>query len=254
MKKHKIKMEVCGVRILEGNAVHLQLQCADGSPMPEMMPGQFVEVGVDKAHVLLNRPFSIFNRTDKMLELLVKPLGRASSALMDYRVGDTMEVIAPLGRGFDLCAPVHDVLLIGGGVGIAPMYYQARMLREHGKTVTIIYGERTAPDAELCRLLESVATLHICTDDGSAGFHGFVTQHPALLARKYQVVQVCGPMPMMKSLHGICRQMAIPAQFSLENKMACGLGACLCCVENTTSGHRCVCTDGPVFNSDELPW
>lgn len=241
------------MRRLKGGVLHIGLVSPDGGSLPPMMPGQFVEVAVDRANVLLNRPFSIFNYTPSCLELLVKPLGRASAALAEYAAGDELRVIAPLGKGFAKPAG-GKVLLVGGGVGVAPLYYQARALNSAGIRPAIVYGERTAPDENLCSMLASVADLHICTDDGSAGFHGFVIDHPVVRQCGYELLQVCGPMPMMRAMHRFATEAGIDAEFSLENKMACGLGACLCCVEATTTGNRCVCTDGPVFKKEELPW
>lgn len=254
MKKHQLSLRVDFVRHLKGGLIHIGLADPDGHDLPEMLPGCFVEVAVDRAPVLLNRPFSIFNFTPRCLELLVKPLGRASAALADYSEGDILRVIAPLGRGFSQPEPGTKVMLVGGGVGIAPLYYQARAVKAAGATPVIVYGERTAPDASLKAMLEKVAELHICTDDGSEGFHGFVTAHPAVLAGDFSLMQVCGPAPMMAGMHRLACEHAWNAEFSLENKMACGLGACLCCVEKTTTGNRCVCTDGPVFKKEELPW
>lgn len=251
--KHQLTLKVDFIQRLKLDVVHICLVPEDNHDLPEMLPGQFVEVAVDRANVLLNRPFSIFNYTPRRLELLVKPLGRASAALADYSVGDTLRVIAPLGRGFSQLS-AGKVLLVGGGVGIAPLYYQARALNNVGIRPVVIYGERTAPDKLLCAAFEEVADLHICTDDGSAGFHGFVTEHPQLLSRDYDLMQVCGPMPMMRSLYAFASDNGVEAEFSLENKMACGLGACLCCVEDTAEGNRCVCTDGPVFRKEELKW
>ncbi|MCM1067660.1 MAG: FAD-binding oxidoreductase [Muribaculaceae bacterium] len=254
MKKYQLTLRVTAIRRLRGDLLYVELRQPDGSAMPPMQPGQFVEVAVDRADVLLRRPFSIFNADETRLELLIKSLGRASEALFSYQVGDTLNVLAPLGRGFLQASPGERVLLVGGGVGVAPLYYQARKLREAGATPVIIYGERTAPDAALCERLAEVAELHLCTDDGSEGFHGLVTEHTAFAA-DYALMQVCGPMPMMKAVHRLAQGRGdMRVQFSLENKMACGLGACLCCVEKTTTGNRCVCTDGPVFNIDELPW
>ena len=255
--KHQLLLRVEFVNHLKGGLIHLGLVAPDGSDLPYMAPGQFVEVAVDKAKVLLNRPFSIFNFTPRMLELLVKPLGRASDALGQYESGDTLRVIAPLGRGFSQPDQTAKVLLAGGGVGVAPLYYQARALNERGIRPTLVYGERTAPDSTLRKLLAEVADLHICTDDGSEGHHGFMMTHPAITEGNYTIMQVCGPMRMMQSLHAMYAGGTLhakEAEFSLENKMACGLGACLCCVEQTTTGNRCVCSDGPVFNANELPW
>ncbi|MDE6120377.1 MAG: dihydroorotate dehydrogenase electron transfer subunit [Muribaculaceae bacterium] len=253
-KKHQLHLSVEQRRELPGGLLHLVLSDPDGRLLPPMAPGQFVEVAVEKANVLLNRPFSIFNRTDNSLELLVKPLGRASGALFDYQIGDDIRVIAPLGRGFSLPQAPARVLLVGGGVGIAPLLYQAIALGAAGIRPTVVYGERTAPAHEICARFRQVADLHICTDDGSEGFRGFVTEHPEVTSGQYDLVQICGPMPMMKATASIVRGRGMACEVSLENHMACGLGACLCCVEPTTTGNRCVCTDGPVFKIEELTW
>ena len=252
--KYQLNLHVQSVNHLSNGLIHLELAPANGEKLPPMQPGQFVEVAVDKAKVLLNRPFSIYNATDSVLELLVKPLGRGSEAMSLYNTGDTMRVIAPLGRGFELPEKPCRVLLVGGGVGVAPMLYVARALCERGIRPTLVYGERTAPDARLKSRLSQYADLEICTDDGSEGLHGLVTKHPAVADGHPDHVLVCGPAPMMKAMHHIAKERGLCAQFSLENKMACGLGACLCCVEQTTTGNRCVCTDGPVFKAEELPW
>ena len=244
---------------MTNGTAHIVLSTTDGAAMPEMQPGQFVEVGVDKANVLLNRPFSIFNRTATKLELLVKPLGRGSDALCNYEEGDMLRVIAPLGHGFSIPEQDTKVLLIGGGVGVAPLYYQARMLSEAGMRPTLIYGDRTAPDKILLDMLSSVADLAVCTDDGSMGVHGLVFDHPVYRDdvhkhKKFDLIQICGPLKMMKFLYDDLGILQMDVEFSLENKMACGLGACLCCVEETTRGNRCVCSDGPVFKINELSW
>lgn len=255
VKKQQLDLRVRSSQLLNSGLLHLCLEQAEGTALPLMLPGQFVEVAVDKANVLLNRPYSIYNCTNDCLELLVAPLGRASVALQKYAPGEHLRVIAPLGHGFRTEFTQADrVLLIGGGVGIAPLYYQARTLREKGINVEVVYGSRSCPDEEIAARFREIAPLHICTDDGSAGFKGLVTQHPVTLAREYNFVQVCGPQKMMESLHGFVSAHGIDAEFSLENKMACGLGACLCCVENTKAGNICVCTDGPVFNYKELTW
>lgn len=253
-KKHCLHLVVAERREYPGGLLHLVLTDPDGRLLPPMLPGQFVEVSVERAKVLLNRPFSIFNRTDNVLELLIKPLGRASQALFSYQVDDDIALIAPLGHGFSIPEKGARVLLVGGGVGIAPLLYQAIALKNAGADVTVVYGERTAPAHEICARFKQVAQLHICTDDGSEGLLGFVTQHPAVTDGQYDLVQICGPMPMMKACVAIIRKRGIACEVSLENHMACGLGACLCCVEPTTTGNRCVCTDGPVFNIDELTW
>ncbi len=222
--------------------------------MPEMLPGQFVEIKVDKAPVLLNRPISIFNRTENELELLVSPIGVATKELCNYKPGEKLGIVGPLGHGFSLgFNSGSKVLLVGGGVGIAPLYYLARKLKENNVDVETIYGSRTAPDKEICAMFEAIAPLHVCTDDGSAGFHGLVTAHPVFSAT-HDFVQVCGPKPMMRACAKLTADLDIDTEVSLENHMACGIGACLCCVEDTTDGNVCVCKNGPVFNTKKLKW
>lgn len=254
MKKYELDMVVKVSERYASGLLHLVLGLPDGSPMPQMLPGQFVEVAVDRAKVLLNRPISIFNRTDESLELLVAPIGTATKALCEYVPGDTLRVIGPLGHGFTTAfARGTRVLLMGGGVGIAPLYYQARQLVEQGCHPEVVYGNRSAQDAEICSRFADVAPLHLCTDDGSAGFHGLVTAHPAV-SSGFAFMQVCGPKPMMKACARVAATLGIEAEVSLENQMACGLGACLCCVEDTADGNVCVCKNGPVFNTTQLKW
>lgn len=232
----------------------ITLADASGKSLPPMLPGQFVEVAVDKAPVLLNRPLSIFNRTDESLELLINPVGEATKALCNYREGDTVRVIGPLGQGFSLdFTPECKVVLAGGGVGIAPMYFLLSELKKRNVNVQTVFGIRSTPDKEICERFETLAPLHVCTDDGSEGFHGLVTAHP-VFENKFTHMQVCGPKPMMRACAAMAKEKGMWCEVSLENHMACGLGACLCCVENTAHGNVCVCKEGPVFNIDSLSW
>lgn len=247
-------LKVADIKHLQSGWCIVSLVGLSDEVMPQMSPGQFVEVAVDKANVLLNRPLSIFNRTDNMLELLVNPVGTATKALCDYRVGDTIRVVGPLGNGFSLdFAAGSKVVLAGGGVGIAPLYFLLSELIKRGVDVQTLYGMRSTPDREICERFEALAPLHICTDDGSAGFHGLITEHP-VLSDGITHMQVCGPKPMMRACAALARQKGICCEVSLENAMACGLGACLCCVEDTPHGNVCVCKNGPVFNIDSLSW
>ena len=219
-----------------------------------MNPGQFVEVAVDAPGVLLNRPISIFDRAERSLDLLVSPVGKATEALCALAPGSAVRVIAPLGQGFTTdFEPGMRVLLVGGGVGIAPLYYQLRVLCRAGIDAEVVFGSRTAPDPALCALFEELAPLHICTDDGTAGFHGLVTDHPELQC-DYGFIQVCGPKPMMKAVAAVAAERGIPCEVSLENMMACGFGVCLCCTETTANGNIGVCKNGPVFNTSTLAW
>lgn len=246
-------MNVHDIRVLAGGLIHLTLE-GDLFSAAKPTPGQFVEVAVEKAHVLLNRPFSIFYASEESLELLIKPLGRASEAIERYKPGDTIRVIGPLGNGFPVPTENERILMIGGGIGIAPMRYYAQQAISAGAEVEILFGNQTKADGKLVEQLAQLCPVHICTDDGTEGHKGFVTSHPALTEKNWDRIAVCGPTPMMKAVAKVARERALECLVSLENTMACGLGACLCCVEPTTAGNKCVCTEGPVFNINELTW
>ena len=148
----------------------------DGAPMFNAEPGQFVEVAVDRAKVLLNRPLSIYNRTEQSLELLVSPVGTATRALEEYAEGDSLRVIGALGKGFGI--PSGKVLLVGRRRGYRTLVLPDASAFGKGCEVEVLFGMRTAPDDAVCRRFSELAPLRVCTDDGSAGFHGLVTAHP----------------------------------------------------------------------------
>lgn len=233
----------------------LKLATADGLPLPEIKPGQFVQVAVEALGVFLRRPISINNvESGDKLSLLVRRAGRGSSALLDMPKGTVVNLLFPLGNGFSLdVAPGARVLLAGGGVGVAPLLYLGRCLEKAGLKPEYLIGARSAADLLQLDVLERIGKVHICTEDGSAGIKGLVTAHP-VLAEKIDRIYCCGPAPMMKAIAAIARERNIDCEVSLENMMACGLGACLCCVEKTVKGNVCVCTEGPVFNINQLTW
>ena len=234
----------------------MRLAPADGSMLPAMLPGQFVEVGVETPGVLLRRPISI-NDVDyatNTLTLLIRNAGRGTSALLDMKAGECLNLLLPLGNGFTTEAPSGArLLLIGGGVGVAPLLYVGKVLKAEGLEPEFLLGARSAADLLSLEDFRSVGKVHVCTEDGSEGVKGFVTAHPCL-ADSYHRYYCCGPAPMMKAVAAVARRNSTDCEVSLENMMACGLGACLCCVEKTVKGNVCVCTEGPVFNINELTW
>ena len=150
--------------------------------------------------------------------------------------------------GFSVDLPASSrALLVGGGAGIAPLFYLSKVLKTKGVDCTILLGGRTAELIPVRDEFRPYGTVCLSTDDGSLGHKGLVIENPAF-AEQYDIIYTCGPTPMMKAVARSAAERGIRCEVSLENMMACGVGACLCCVTDTDQGHRCVCKDGPVFD------
>jgi len=145
-------------------------------------------------------------------------------------------------------------LLVGGGVGVAPLLYMGAEMAHRGNEPTFLLGARTARDLLMIDIFKRYGRVYITTEDGSEGEKGFVTDHSLLQKERFSSIATCGPTPMMKAVAAFARKADTECEVSLENLMACGLGACLCCVEKTTEGNVCVCKEGPVFNIRKLLW
>ena len=228
-------------------------------PFDNISPGQFVNVEIKKAtEIFLRRPFSILDvdYENKTISLLVKILGRGSKILTEYKPGDKLSVIFPLGKSFTLPAKNDKILLIGGGSGVAPMLFLAKICGLKPDQVHLILGARSASDLVDINYYKGFANLYYTTEDGSKGEKGFVTHHSLFTNQleNFDKIYTCGPDPMMKSIAKVAYEKGIFCEVSLENMMACGFGVCLCCVEETRHGNQCVCTEGPVFNINDLKW
>ena len=256
-KKHIIDLQVVSVEALGERFV--LLKCTDpNAPLPPMMPGQFAQLRVDGSkETFLRRPISI-NFVDTKLNqiwFLVQLVGAGSRALGRLREGDTLNALLPLGNGFSMPVSADKKhLLVGGGVGTAPLLYLGAQMNLMGMRPTFLLGARTKDMLLQLEDFERVGDVYVTTEDGSAGEKGFVTQHSILFKQHFDRISVCGPSPMMKAVARFARANSVPCEVSLENMMACGLGACLCCVEKTVKGNVCVCTEGPVFDINELTW
>lgn len=234
----------------------LLLQCDE--PLEEIKAGQFVQVRVDDAqHTYLRRPISIHDvdYANRTITLLVQRVGEGTNKISNTEIGDTLNIIYPLGNGFTMPEDKNkNVILVGGGIGIAPLYYLGKMLKENGVEPIFLLGGRSKNDLIMLEEFESVGKVYITTNDGSLGEEGFVTQHSIWKEKQFDMIYTCGPKPMMMAVTKIARENNIDCEVSLENLMACGLGACLCCVENTIEGNVCVCKEGPVMNINKLLW
>lgn len=270
MKKFITDFRVVSNEKISDRLFMLRLTPADGSRIAECKAGQFAELRVDgEPKVFLRRPISI-HRVDTVaneLWLLIQRAGNGTNQLSTLAPDHIINIVYPLGNGFTLpegTVSGKKYLLIGGGVGVAPLLETGYQLKERGVDVSFLLGGRSCADIAQVAQFRQVGQVYITTEDGSAieGLDcqkGFATQHTVLKEGAFDAIRVCGPGPMMKAVARVVsnwKQNEEPhfCEVSLENKMACGLGVCLCCVEDTKEGHKCVCSDGPVFDVKDLKW
>lgn len=217
-------------------------------------PGQFVQVLVPGK--TLRRPISVCDVQEDTIRLVFEVRGEGTAIMSRTRVGEFINIIAPLGRGFVL-DPAQKTIFIGGGIGVPPMLYSARQC---GKNAVVINGFRNKDAVILSEDFERAGCrLIVATDDGSFGVHGFVTDPLKELMDEAEMICACGPTPMLRNIARMAAEHQVPCQVSLEQRMACGVGACLGCAVavRTADGGTCyrhVCKDGPVFNSEEVAW
>lgn len=236
---------------------HLYFELQAEKPWPAVSPGQFVQVQIsNNSQVFLRRPLSVhdWDNHTGILSLWIKIVGKGTGSLAEMENGEQLDVIYPLGKGFSSPAEKEGVLLVGGGCGAAPLLYLARFLFAQGVKTEILLGARNISEIIHPEKYHPLGNVHFMTEDGSAGGKGFVTHHPLLAesASSVRRIYACGPDLMMKAVAVIAQKHSIPCEISLENMMACGIGACLCCVVKTDKGHVCSCTEGPVFDTVEL--
>ena len=227
-------------------------------------PGQFVMVKVaDGTSPLLRRPLGIHDANADGIELFFKVAGQGTGFLSRKKPGDRLDLIGPLGKGFTVLATAkgQTAYLVGGGRGIAPLYFLARELAKGGTRPVVFYGGRRLADIPLRDRFAKAGIEFLCsTDDGSLGFAGLVTELAALELSKEKpaMIYACGPDPMMKTLAALAAKHGLPSEFSLESIMGCGIGACWGCVHRIRSesgdGWVKICEEGPVFPGERILW
>ena len=208
-------------------------------------PGQFVNLKLDG--LFLRRPISVYDCEGETLKLLYKVVGAGTEAMARLRPGTALDVLCGLGNGYDLSKAGDRPLLIGGGVGVPPLYYLARKLRAEGRTVHAVLGFNTAAEVfgeEEFRALGCETA--VTTVDGSRGVKGFVT---GALPEAYSYFYTCGPEPMLRAVY---RATKTGGQFSFEERMGCGFGACMGCSCKTITGTKRICREGPVLEKEEI--
>ena len=257
MKKYVLDLQVTSVE--HPSERYLLLVATDpNGALPKMAPGQFAQLRIDESkETFLRRPISLHYVDYEKNEVgfLVQKVGAGTASLWEKRPGSVLNAILPLGNGFTMpTSAEQSVLLVGGGVGVAPLLFMGMEMRRMGARPVFLLGARSKTDLIRLDAYRAQGDVYVTTEDGSEGEKGFVTQHSILQSEKFNNIAVCGPKPMMMAMASYARKVGTSCEVSLENMMACGLGACLCCVENTVDGNVCVCKEGPVFNVDKLKW
>lgn len=210
-------------------------------------PGQFVNIKLDGFY--LRRPISICRFDTGSVTLLFKVVGQGTKALAEVKPGDFLDVLLPLGNGFDITCCKEQPLLVGGGIGVPPLYGLAKALVDTGVTPQVVIGFNSADDLILTEEFRTLGIKPIVTTaNGSMGIKGFVTD--AMKDLNYDYVYTCGPEPMLKAVYDA----APDGQFSFEARMACGFGACMGCTCETKYGYKRICKDGPVLYKEEIKW
>ena len=210
--------------------------------------GQFVNVKLEGK--FLRRPISVCDCENGVLTLVYKVVGKGTEDMSRMKAGDRLDILTGLGNGYDLAPAGDRPLLLGGGVGVPPMYMLAKQLRAMGKSVSVILGFNTRDEIfyeEEFRALGCDVT--VATADGSYGVRGFVTN--AMEGMEYTYFYTCGPEPMLKAVYGAS---ATEGQFSFEERMGCGFGACMGCSCKTVTGYKRICKEGPVLRKEEILW
>lgn len=224
-------------------------------------PGQFVMIEVPELY--LRRPISVCDCHEGLLTLVYKVVGEGTQKMAEMTEGTMLDIITGLGNGYKTPpAPLHrgengqqQVLLVGGGVGVPPLFYQARVLRAQSVDVKVVLGFNSINEVFAVEDFKRLGCeVTVCTADGSYGVKGFVTDSPSLTlpeGREYDYYYACGPLPMLKAL---VKKIGTHGEISMEERMGCGFGICVGCSMQTKNGIKRVCKEGPVFSADEIIW
>lgn len=211
-------------------------------------PGQFINIALDGFY--LRRPISVCDFDSDTVTIIYKTVGRGTRYMSTLGSGARLDVLSGLGNGFDVAAGGEKPLLIGGGVGVPPMFRLAKELCAAGRQVSVILGFNTAADVFCADEFRALgAQVHITTADGSVGTKGFVTD--AMRGMEYTYTYACGPEPMLRAVYAVAQT---SGQYSFEERMGCGFGACMGCSCKTKYGNKRICKDGPVLVKEEIIW
>ena len=241
----KVLLTVIHNQALTDSVYEMKLQ---GDVSDITAPGQFVNILLDGLY--LRRPISVCNCEGDVLTIVYKVVGKGTEQLCRMKEGKVLDVLTGLGNGYDLSAAGEKPLLLGGGVGVPPMFMLARKLIEEGKEVTVVLGFNKKDEVFYEEQFKALgARVIVATADGSYGVKGFVTD--AMKELSYSYFYTCGPEPMLKAVYKASKSQG---QFSFEERMGCGFGACMGCSCKTVTGYKRICKDGPVLKKEEILW
>jgi len=250
--KQSIATVVTNEEVIPG--VYLtRLDCLNINSQPH--PGQFVMVRCGEGiEYQLRRPLSLHRREGNKLSLLFKVVGRGTRWLSERQAGDKLDLLGPLGNGYEIYPDSKNLLLAAGGIGIAPLVFLAEEAARQGKEITLLLGTPTAGQLYPSKLLPSKVRLITATEDGSTGEKGMITDILPGFINGADQLFACGPLPMYKKMARMAELKDKPVQISLEMRMGCGLGICYGCTVKTRNGLKQACKHGPIFNLDEVLW
>lgn len=243
----RVILEVASNRPLTPLVYEMQLT---GDTSAVTRPGGFVEISLDG--LFLRRPISVCDFDDGRLTLVYKIVGKGTEQMAGLQVGTKIDVLTGLGNGFDTTLCHSHALLVGGGVGVPPLYRLTRNLIAEGKQVSVVLGFNTQAEIFYADEFRKVgAEVIVATADGSQGIKGFVTDAIRQTGIDFDYFYACGPLPMLKALSEATDK---PGELSLEERMGCGFGICMGCSIQTASGAKRVCKEGPVFKKEDVIW
>ena len=244
---------------------HYLLRCKCSEIAQYARPGQFVHVMISQdTGMLLRRPFTIYTVDGSEITMLYQIIGEGTKRLSEMPKGAPIQVLGPLGNTFDFTTKPEPAILVGGGAGIASLMLLAVALRKNGiQTLGLVGAQRRARLLSIADLESIGIAVHIASDDGSIGYHGYITDVLADLLEKTDwcrpTIYACGPHGMLSAVTKIAANFEVPAQIAMENRMGCAMGVCLGCVcpvrvDAKTIEYQRVCTEGPVFNTTDIAW
>lgn len=209
-------------------------------------PGQFVNIAIEGCY--LRRPISVCDYDEKSITIIYKVVGRGTEIMSRMQPGEKLDVLTGLGNGFSTAATTESPVLVGGGVGVPPLYNLAKKLQVAGKKVQVVLGFNRAEEIFYAEEFRALGVdVHVATADGSVGVKGFVTD--AMKELDFDYVYTCGPLPMLKAIYAATE---CDGEYSFEERMGCGFGACMGCSCQTTKGSKRICKEGPVLKRDEI--